>query len=80
MDLQVSEDRFGKFATTGIYVRAKNPAGKWGSFDIADLDRDSLHTWLRSRGGDNLWAENCVLMLLGHEAVTYRAPESGATQ
>lgn len=54
--------------STGIYVRAKN-GDEWGSFDIADLDRDSLHSWLRSRGGENLWAENCVLLLLGHEQI-----------
>lgn len=52
---------------TGIFVRAQTPAGKWISADIWQLDRRSLHRWLRSRGGRNLWAENCVLSLLGHE-------------
>ena len=50
---------------TGIYVRAKEK-NHWGSHDIAHLDRESLYTWLRSRGGNNLWAENTVLILLGH--------------
>lgn len=54
---------------TGIFVRAIGQDGRWGSFDIAELDRDSLHQWLRSRGGENLWAENCVLILLGHEQI-----------
>jgi hypothetical protein len=51
---------------TGIYVRAKDPDGRWGSFDIAELDRPSLDVWLRSRGGENEWAESVVAILLGH--------------
>jgi hypothetical protein len=52
---------------TGIFVRAKNTAGEWDSIDIAHLTRESLFDWLRSRGGDNPWAENTVAILLGHE-------------
>lgn len=55
---------------TGIFVRAKNAEGGWDSVDIAELDRDSLHAWLRSRGGENLWAENCVMQLLGHDQLS----------
>jgi hypothetical protein len=55
---------------TGIYVRARNEAGVCSAFDIAHLDRDSLHKWLRSRGGENLYAENVVLQLLGHQPIT----------
>jgi hypothetical protein len=51
--------------STGIYVRALD-RGQWVSADIADLDADSLHRWLRSRGNNPL-AEKLVLMLLGHE-------------
>lgn len=51
---------------TGIYVRAKD-GDKWGSHDIAHLDAKSLLAWLRSRGGNNQWAENTVGVLLGHE-------------
>ena len=51
---------------TGIYVRAKNPDGNWVDSDISELDKASLHTWLRSRGGENEWAESVVFMLLGH--------------
>ena len=50
---------------TGIYVRAKCD-GRWGSFDIATLEKESLHKWLRSRGGENPWAEDVVGVLLGH--------------
>lgn len=51
---------------TGIYVRAQRPDGTWDNADIAELDADSLLTWLRSRGGSNPWAEQVVLILLGH--------------
>ena len=51
---------------TGIYVRAELD-GKFDNFDIADLTAESLLKWLRSRGGDNSWAENTVGMLLGHK-------------
>ena len=51
---------------TGIYIRSKDMTGKWSSVDIAHLKRDSLLDWLRSRGGDNLLAENTLLLLLGH--------------
>lgn len=50
---------------TGIYVRALN-GDKWESVDLAQLDRDSLLIFLRSRGGENPWAEDVVGILLGH--------------
>jgi hypothetical protein len=63
-----------EFPETGIYVRAKNMFGKWDNIDIAHLKRDSLLDWLRSRGGDNLWAENTVLLLLAHSTEANDAP------
>jgi len=51
---------------TGVYVRAKLPDAKWESVDINLLDKISLLSWLKSRGGDNPWAEDCVGILLGH--------------
>jgi hypothetical protein len=56
-------------ASTGVFVRAQHPAGsqRWESVDIADLDADSLHQWLRSRGGENSWAESVVAIMLGHD-------------
>lgn len=56
----------GLAEATGIYVRAQRPDGTWDDADIAELDADSLLTWLRSRGGSNPWAEQVVLILLGH--------------
>lgn len=50
---------------TLIPVRARGPHGI-ETFDIAELTRDSLLAWLRSRGGANEWAENVILVLLGH--------------
>lgn len=49
----------------GIPVRALHN-GKWGSHDITLLDEASLLTWLKSRDGDNMLAENVVGLLLGH--------------
>lgn len=67
VELTADPEREGCEGLTGILVRAKDSSGKWGSLDIAELDRASLHAWLRSRGGKNLYAENCVLALLGWE-------------
>ena len=50
---------------TGIYVRAKLN-DQWGSFDIATLTCESLRAWLRSRGGENRWAEMTVASLLAY--------------
>lgn len=53
--------------TTDIYVLARRPpTGEWDSVDIVFLDRESLMHWLRSYGGVNEFAENCVALLLGH--------------
>ena len=46
-------------------MRARGIDGKWSNADIADLDRASLDRWLRSRGGENEWAESVVRALLG---------------
>jgi hypothetical protein len=64
-DLKVDPKRLVE-TTTGIYLRAR-AAGVWCSADLAHLERASVLRWLRSRGGNNLLAENCVLILLGHE-------------
>lgn len=64
--MKVDPDRLVTEPETGIFVRVEyNEA--WMSIDIAHLDRASLMTWLRSRGGDNPWAENTVAVLLGHK-------------
>lgn len=66
-ELVVDAGRADLHGASGIYVRAKDAEGKWGSYDIAELDKDSLLTFLKSRGGDNPWAESTVLILLGHQ-------------
>src|SRR5258707_927932 len=49
---------------TSIYVRAQVPPdNRWESVDIILLDLPSLMAWLRSRGGDNRWAENTVALI-----------------
>ncbi len=53
---------------TGIFIRAQVD-GKWDSVDIGDvrLPDAEIATWLRSRGGKNEWAEQCVMILLGRD-------------
>jgi hypothetical protein len=67
LKLETDPRRIGRHQdATGILVRAKGPQG-WDSFDIAELTRASLLTWLRSQGdAANSLAENTVLILLGH--------------
>lgn len=66
-DLMIDPNRIQEgYLETGIYVRAKTVEGKWDSVDISALDKPSLIVWLKSRGGDNPWAENAVGLLLGH--------------
>ena len=57
-------------SSTGIFVRALNSDGRWRSVDIVNLTRDSLISWLRSRGGFNPWAESVVLTLFGYPGLT----------
>lgn len=64
-DLVVDSARVGP-PTTNIFVRALDDIG-YRVADIAELDRNSLLRWLRIRGGSNPWAENTVLILLGHK-------------
>ena len=50
---------------TNIYVRA------WlndevDSYDIYDLNLDSLYVWLQSKGDKSTYAEDVVAILLGH--------------
>ena len=60
MQLKVDEDRALEQpgTGTGILVRAQLIDGKWGSFDICELEASSLLEWLRSRGGHNPLAES----------------------
>jgi hypothetical protein len=55
--------RAERHGSTGIFVRARNQEGKWGSYDIAELERESLLAWLRK---DIDLAERVVLALLEH--------------
>jgi len=55
---------------TGIYIRAQMPDGSWVSCDFVALDAKSMLRFLRSRGGNNPWAENIVGNLLGYGNIT----------
>lgn len=61
---RIDPERVG-LIDTGIAIRALDGA-TWISADISELDQPSLHRWLRSRGGENEFAENVVYVLLGH--------------
>ena len=62
---KVDPNRVGMEA--GIYIRAENQDGRFGAVDVSTLEIHSLKLWLRSRGGDNPYAERVVAMLLGHD-------------
>ena len=66
MELKVDKKRYGETRETGIYVRAQGLTGKWESVDIYALDKPSLLEWLKSRGGENRWAEDVCGILMGH--------------
>lgn len=51
---------------TGVLVRAQKSDGTWTNADIVHLSPDSLLGFLRSRGGENEWAESLVFMLLAY--------------
>lgn len=58
-DYLVDPSRLDEWGT-GIYIRARH-GEKWGSHDLAHLDRDSVTRWLRRDEGT---AERVVLLLL----------------
>jgi len=66
VEFLVDPERLEPNFSTGLYVRAKRPDGKWISADLCQLDKPSLLAWLKSRGGNNRWAEDTVGILLGH--------------
>lgn len=73
MKLKTSPEREGEaclHGLTGIFVRAVGKDGKWGAYDIAELDAESLTAWLKRDGGDNPWAENTVRILLNHPQIS----------
>lgn len=65
-DLLVSEDRVLTEVVTNVYVRATHRE-KWGSYDISQLDNESLLRWLRAQDGDNPRAEDLVGVLINGE-------------
>jgi hypothetical protein len=72
VELRVDRERearaaAGKLPKTNVYVAARRWDGEFVKADIIELDKASLLHWLRSRGGENVFAENLVLLLLGHE-------------
>ena len=68
-ELQIDENRLQHDGVIGIYIRAQGPDGKWDSYDIAQLDRDSLAEFARSRGEVSDWGMSIIWHLLGHPMV-----------
>ena len=68
LTLHVDPERYKVDMATGIFVIAKYEEN-FIAADISTLTTLSLVHWLRSRGGKNIWAENTVLTLLGHESM-----------
>ena len=64
LDLRVDPAR-RNLERTGIYVRARD-GERFVSADIDQLDKRSLLAFLRSRGGDNPWAEEIIGLIMGH--------------
>ena len=71
MDIKTAPSRENEnmHGLTGIFVRAIGQDGRLGTFDIAELDSDSLTAWLNRDGGSNPLAENCVRIMLGHQQI-----------
>lgn len=65
MKLEIDEERSSEKFKLGIPIRASLD-GRHGTYDIGQLSKQSLLEWLRSRGGDNPWAEDLIGILLGH--------------
>ena len=69
--LRTSRERLNSAIETGIYVRAMNDK-KWGTFDISQLDGESLWRWLHSRSKME-WPSSVVMHLLGHDITEFEA-------
>lgn len=67
LELRIDPERAGIETPTHIPVRAFDSSeGYWRTADIAELDRDSLVEWIRSRGEVSSWGVQIILILLGH--------------
>lgn len=68
-DHHTAADREGDqlVGLTGIFVRAIGQDNRWGTYDIAELDRDSLVDFVRSRGEVSTWGLHIILIMLDHD-------------
>lgn len=63
---------------TGFYVRAIGTSGSWGTFDLAELDRDSAARWLQFKSGEAQVGVFVALALLGHDHAEALPPAGSA--
>jgi len=68
----IDPKRLDRIQETGICVRAQDPRNKkWGNYDIAELDTESLRFFIKSRGEVSNWAEAIILTLLEHKITNH---------
>lgn len=61
-DLRVDPEREQAYAdASGLYVRAIGTDGKWDSFDVLQLDKESFLAFVEREGPLNKWAKSCFL-------------------
>lgn len=65
-DFIIDPERMAYDGSTGIYVRAVHPDGKWDSVDMATLTKESFKTFIESRGPVSEWAMSILFALMGH--------------
>jgi hypothetical protein len=65
-DIRVDPKRMEFADATGIYVRALGEDGKWDTYDLAQLDHESLRVFASSRGEVSEWAMGIIEVLMGH--------------
>ena len=63
--MRIDPNREWHMPGTGIYTRARGSDGQFGSFDIVNLDKESLMEWMKSKEPEFL--RNLVAMLLDHK-------------
>jgi hypothetical protein len=67
LKLLIDKERKKLPTYTGIYVRAMDEDGQVMTCEIEELDKESLISWIRSRGPVSNWAVETLLVVMGYE-------------
>ncbi len=74
-DMRVDADRVVAHEDrTGFYVRAIGADGRWGSFDMAQLDRQSFIKFVSRGEAVPQWTLSILLGLFGYDREAPTAP------